>query len=68
MGDIIVSHQDSSCIDIFESGKHPQGGGLSTPRWPDQNQELAVLDVKVECVDGHFGLAVEAARRGFESH
>ena len=40
--------------DFFQSRHHPEGGGLATARWADQNHEFPVLDFKVGVVDSHF--------------
>ena len=32
---------------VFESGDHPQGGGLPAPGWPEQGEELAGTDREI---------------------
>ncbi len=47
-GDVAVADVDLALVDFLEPGEHPQGGGLATPRGPDQDHELAVLDLQVD--------------------
>ncbi len=55
-GDILIADEDAALVDLFEAGKHAQGRGLTTARRTNQNQELAILDVKVQII--HRGLVV----------
>jgi len=34
----------------FQSGDHPEQGGLATARWPEEHQELALVDHEVDTV------------------
>ncbi len=52
VGDVTVTDPDLAAVDLFEAGEHAQRGGLATPGGADENQELAVLDVDVQLVDG----------------
>jgi hypothetical protein len=38
--------------DVLEPGDHPQGGRLPAARWPDEDDELAVLDLQVHVLHG----------------
>ena len=38
--------------DLLEPGDHAQAGRLAAAGRPDQDQELAVLDLEVQVVDG----------------
>jgi hypothetical protein len=37
--------------DVLEPGDHAQRGRLAAAGWPDQADELAVLDIEVQLVD-----------------
>ena len=52
VGDVAVANEDCAFVDLFEAGEHAQGGRLATARRTNENQELAIGDVKVDLVDG----------------
>src|SRR3954469_11004300 len=53
--DVAVTDADGAGVDVLQAREHPQGGGLSAARRADQDEELAVLDVDLERVDGGLG-------------
>ncbi len=53
-----VADEHPPVADVLEPGHAAQCGGLSAARWPDEDQELPVLDLQVEVVDGDDVLAV----------
>ncbi len=53
--DVAVTDADGTAVDVLQAREHPQGGGLSATGRADQDEELAVLDRDVECVDGGLG-------------
>jgi hypothetical protein len=48
---VIRSDMDTAAVRSFESGNHPESGGLSAARWAEERQELAGLDLKAHVVD-----------------
>ena len=40
--------------DVFQTGHHPQQGGLTAARWPDKDSELTVFDIEIDIMD-HAG-------------
>lgn len=52
VGDVAVTDADDAGVDVLEPREHPERGGLSAAGRADQDEELAVLDVDVERVDG----------------
>jgi hypothetical protein len=57
VGDVTVADPDLAAVDLLEAGEHAQRGGLAASRGADEDEELAVLDVDVELVDGGGGVA-----------
>src|SRR5665648_795053 len=51
VGDVAVADQDAAGVDVLQACEHPQGGGLAAAGRPDEDEELAVLDVQVERLD-----------------
>jgi hypothetical protein len=43
---------DRSVGKILQAGDHPQGRGLSTAGRTDENDELAVIHMKIDAMDG----------------
>ena len=50
--DVAVADADGARRDVLEAGEHAQRGGLAAAGGADEDEELAVLDVEVERVDG----------------
>ena len=53
-------------VDRLQPGEHPQRRRLAAPRRPDEHQELAVVDLQVEVVDGGVVEPAVGARRSGE--
>ena len=53
-----VADEDLAVGDVLEPREAAQRGGLAAARRADQDQELAVVDLQVEVVDGDDVLAV----------
>ena len=53
--DVAVTDADGAAVDVLETREHAQGGGLAAAGGADEDEELAVLDVDVELVDGGLG-------------
>ena len=54
-GDVVdhaIADAQVALGDLLEAGDHAQRGGLAATGWPDQDHELAIVDLKVEVVDG----------------
>src|SRR3954468_17572243 len=61
--DVAVTDTDGTAVDVLEPRQHAERGGLATAGRADQDEELAVLDVDVETVDGGLrGTRVNAGR------
>ena len=41
-----------AAADVFEAGNHTQDGGLATAGRPNEDEELAIVDLKVETGNG----------------
>ena len=63
-----VADEDVSAVDLFEAGEHTQRRGLSTAGGADENEELAVSDIKVKGVNSRAGTAGVEARCLVESY
>jgi hypothetical protein len=50
--DLATTHAYLAAGRAFEPGEQPQRGALPTATWPDDDEELAVADPKVDTVDG----------------
>src|SRR5690606_17562218 len=50
--DDLVADVEPTVGDLLEPGDHAQRGGLAAPRRADEDDELAVLDLHVEVLDG----------------
>ena len=48
-------------VGVLQAGDHPQGGGFSAARRPDQHQELPVADVEVHRGDGRQAAGIDFA-------
>ena len=48
--------------DLLEARDHPQGSRLPAPRGADEDDELAVLDLEIELIDGTGAVGVDLAR------
>ena len=68
VGDVAVADPDHPGIQRFQSGHHPQRRRLAASGWPDQNDELAIADHKVEVIQGGSIRARELPRRLLETH
>ena len=53
LADVVALQQDRSAGRRLEAGDHPQDGRLAASRWPEQREELALVDLQVDVVDGH---------------
>ena len=51
LGDVLAVEQELAAGDILQSRDHAQGGGLAAAGGADQDDQLAVPDVKVEVED-----------------
>jgi hypothetical protein len=49
--DVPPPQQDPPRCRLLEAGDHPQAGGLTGARWPEQREELAGPDVEGDAVD-----------------
>src|SRR5438105_2890828 len=47
-----VADQDPPVRDLLEPGEHPERGALPAPRGPDEDEELSILDLDGEVLDG----------------
>ena len=52
---------DLAVVDLLEAGEAAQRRRLAAPRWPDQDQELLVVDLEVEVVDGDDVVPADSA-------
>jgi hypothetical protein len=52
VGDVAVADADRTAVDVLETGEHAQRGGLAAAGRADEDEELAVADLDVECVHG----------------
>ena len=50
----LVTDVEVAGRDVFQTGHHPQQGGLTAARWPDKYGELTVFDIEIDIVD-HAG-------------
>ena len=53
--DVAVADADGAAVDVLQPREHAERGGLAAAGRTDQDEELAVLDVDVEPVDGGLG-------------
>ncbi len=51
---VLAADLDGALVDVLESGEHAQRGALARAGRTDQHDELAVLDVEVERVNGEL--------------
>jgi hypothetical protein len=51
VGDVAVADADRTAVDVLQAGEHPERGGLAAAGRADEDEELAVADLDVECVD-----------------
>ncbi|MBF8290436.1 MAG: putative phenol hydroxylase [Chloroflexi bacterium] len=49
--DHTVTDPEGALGDVFQSGDHPEAGGLAAARRADQDHELAVLDLERQVAD-----------------
>ena len=50
-GDILAADENLSCAGDFQTGNHPQGGGLAAARRAEQRHQLAGLDGERHLID-----------------
>ncbi len=60
--DVAVADADSAAVDVLQAGQHAQRGGLAAAGRADEDEELAVLDLQLELVDG--GLVAAGVQPG----
>ena len=60
--DVAVTDADGAGVDVLEPREHAERGGLAAAGGADEDEELAVLDLDVELVDG--GLVASPGRCG----
>jgi hypothetical protein len=49
--DVLAADQDPAAVERLEPGEHAERGRLAGPGWPDEHEQLAVLDREVQPVD-----------------
>ena len=47
VGDILATDEDAALVDLFQAGEHTKGRRLTTARRADEDEELAILDIKI---------------------
>jgi hypothetical protein len=63
VGDVAVTDEDVPTVDVLEAGEHAQRRGLTAAGRADEDEELAVLDLQVQLVDGRaLSARVDASR------
>jgi len=63
VGDVAVTDEHPTGVDVFEAGEHAQRGRLAAAGGADEDEELAIADVEVEPVDsGAFGARIGPGR------
>ena len=55
-GDILATNEDAALVDLLQAGEHTKGRRLTTARRADEDEELAILDIKIQII--HGGLIV----------
>ncbi len=49
--DFAFTNAQRTSIDRLKTRDHAKGGRFPASRWPDQYDELAIFDIKAECID-----------------
>ena len=58
VGDVGITDQDTALIDFLQAGQHTKSRRLTATRGTNQDEELAILDFKVQIPD-KFGSHVQ---------
>ena len=61
VGDVAIADRHPSAVGSLEAGEQSQRRRLAAARWPDQDQEFAVVDLEVEAVEGRTIMPRKAA-------
>ena len=54
VGNVLVSDENGTVSNVFQTGQHAQRGGFTTAGRADEDEELAIGDFQVEFLDGGF--------------
>src|SRR5208283_1876291 len=68
VGDIAIADPDTSGVQRFQSGHHPQRGRLAASGWTDHNDELAITDDEIEAIQSRSICSVVAPRRSLKTY
>ncbi len=51
-GDVLALQQEAALAWCFEAGEHPEKRGLAATGRPEQREELSLVDIEAQVVDG----------------
>ena len=68
IGDVLVPDEDAAGVDVLQACEHAQGGRLPAAGGADEDEELAVGDLKIEGIHARAVIARVNARGVIESH